>query len=131
MFHDMGHHDHKALDEMSAKFRPWLEERMKSQQYLAWLTESDDGKIVAGAGLWIMDWPPHMIGTQARRGNALNFYTVPEFRRRGLARRLMETLLAWCRENSLEVLILHASKEGRPLYESLGFEATNEMRLLL
>ncbi len=127
----MGHHDHKALDEMSAKFRPWLEERMKSQQYLAWLTESDDGKIVAGAGLWIMDWPPHMIGTQARRGNALNFYTVPEFRRRGLARRLMETLLAWCRENSLEVLILHASKEGRPLYESLGFEATNEMRLLL
>jgi len=24
---------------------------------------------------------------------------------------------------------LHASAEGRPLYEKLGFEATNEMRL--
>jgi len=26
---------------------------------------------------------------------------------------------------------LHASKMGRPLYESLGFEATTEMRLKL
>jgi hypothetical protein len=26
-------------------------------------------------------------------------------------------------------VILHASDEGRPLYEKLGFEATNEMRL--
>jgi len=26
---------------------------------------------------------------------------------------------------------LHASDKGRPLYESLGFEATNEMRLKL
>src|SRR5947208_3272495 len=28
----------------------------------------------------------------------------------------------------LETLVLHASPEGRALYESLGFAATNEMR---
>ena len=28
-------------------------------------------------------------------------------------------------------LFLHASAEGRPLYEELGFEPTNEMRLRL
>ena len=30
--------------------------------------------------------------------------------------------------NTLVDIVLHASTEGRPLYESLGFVATNEMR---
>ena len=43
----------------------------------------------------------------------------------------MEHLLAWCRGEGIEVVELHASDEGRPLYESLGFIQTNEMRLTL
>jgi hypothetical protein len=31
----------------------------------------------------------------------------------------------------LVAVFLHASDEGRPLYESLGFKATNEMVLRL
>jgi GNAT superfamily N-acetyltransferase len=133
MFHDMGYHDNAALDDMCSKFRPWLAAKMESGQYLAWLAspESDPGVIAAGAGLWIMDWPPHMIGSQARRGNIVNVYTAPAYRRRGLARRLMETILDWCRADSLDTVVLHASKEGRPLYDSMGFSATNEMRLML
>jgi GNAT superfamily N-acetyltransferase len=78
-----------------------------------------------------MDWPPHMVGTQARRGNVVNVYTADAWRRRGLARRLMDAILDWCRANSLDVVVLHASKDGRPLYDSMGFTATNEMRLIL
>jgi GNAT superfamily N-acetyltransferase len=58
-------------------------------------------------------------------------YTEPQFRRRGLARRLIEAALEWCRENKIDVVILHASPEGRALYESLGFQASNEMRINL
>lgn len=32
------------------------------------------------------------------------------------------------REARVSHLVLHASSEGRPLYEALGFVATNEMR---
>jgi GNAT superfamily N-acetyltransferase len=132
MFHDMGYHDAAALDDMCAKFRPWLIAKMEAEQYLAWLAmPSGEEVIAAGAGLWIMDWPPHMVGAQARRGNVVNVYTTPEYRRRGLARRLMDTILDWCRANSLDVVVLHASQDGRPLYESMGFTATNEMRLML
>jgi len=31
----------------------------------------------------------------------------------------------------VDVVVLHASPEGRPLYEALGFAATNEMRIQL
>jgi hypothetical protein len=41
----------------------------------------------------------------------------------------METALGWCRDNGIRAVILHASNEGRALYEALGFKSTNEMRL--
>lgn len=131
MFQDMGYHDDVALNSMSAKFRVWLLEHMNARDYHAWLVSAPDGSIAAGAALWLMDWPPHMVGQGPRRGNILNVYTAAHFRRRGLARELMQTVLAWCGENRLDTIILHASPSGRPLYESMGFQPTNEMRIRL
>jgi ribosomal protein S18 acetylase RimI-like enzyme len=115
MFHEMGYRDQPVLDAMAVAFRPWLLRMMHSGEYLAWFAVADGGSIAAGLGLWLMDWPPHMIGPGARRGNILNVYTAPEHRRQGLAR----------------AVILHASQEGAPLYEALGFRPTNEMRIVL
>jgi GNAT superfamily N-acetyltransferase len=129
MFSEMGYRDEQALDQMSAAFEPWLVSRMELGEYLAWVAVSADGAVAAGLGLWLMNWPPHMIGPGARRGNILNVYTEPHARRLGLARRLMDKALAWCRDNGIRAVILHASPDGRPLYESLGFSSTNEMRL--
>jgi len=131
MFQDMGYNDEVALNSMSSKFRVWLLHHMNAGDYHAWLASAPDGSIAAGAGLWLMDWPPHMVGDGARRGNILNVYTVENFRRRGLARQLMQAVLSWCSENSIDTIILHASTSGRSLYESMGFIPTNEMRLRL
>jgi GNAT superfamily N-acetyltransferase len=131
MFSEMGHRDDEALSKMSHAFEPWLAGKMQTGEYLAWFAVGADGSVAAGLGLWLMDWPPHIIGPGARRGNILNVYTEPHSRRLGLARRLMETALAWCRANGIRAVILHASDDGRRLYELLGFESTNEMRLRL
>jgi GNAT superfamily N-acetyltransferase len=131
MFFDAGFRDARELDRMSAEFRPWLERKMRDHEYLAWFAVDPGGAIAAGLGLWLMDWPPHMIGPGPWRGNILNVYTRPESRRMGLARRLMDTALEWCRGNRVQAVILHSSDDGRPLYESLGFKPTNEMRILL
>jgi GNAT superfamily N-acetyltransferase len=104
---------------------------MNSGDYHAWIVAAPDALVVAGAGLWLMDWPPHMVGVGSRRGNILNVYTVPKFRRHGLGRWLTQTAVEWCRKNAVDIVILHASNEGRPLYESLGFISSNEMQLKL
>jgi GNAT superfamily N-acetyltransferase len=125
MFFDMGYRD--GLDTMVEAFVPWVIEKMRAGEYLGWFAVAEDGAIAAGAGLWLMDWPPHMIGPGSR-GNILNVYTEPGYRRQGLARRLTETAIDWCRAYGIGTVILHASEEGRELYRSLGFERTNEMR---
>jgi GNAT superfamily N-acetyltransferase len=132
MFLDMGHPDDAAMAAMTEAFRPWIAQKMKAREYVAWFAAEENGTIAAGLGLWLMDWLPHMIGGGSpRRGNIVNVYTQPHHRRKGVARALMQTAMNWCRENGVGCVILHASKEGRPLYESLGFHPTYEMRILL
>jgi GNAT superfamily N-acetyltransferase len=72
----------------------------------------DAGKIVATATL--LPYGTHL----AWIGMVL---TRPEYRRQGLARRLMEEVIAIAERRGIHTLKLDATDDGRPLYESLGF----------
>ena len=129
MFSDMGYRDASWRDEMAVAFLPWLQRKMETGEYLAWFALAPDGSVAAGAGLWLTEWMPVRIGRDPRRGHIVNVYTEVPYRRLGLARRLMENILDWCRQEGIAMATLNASDEGRPLYESLGFRATNDMRM--
>ncbi len=129
MFQAMGFRDRANMEAMELKFKDWVTAKIKSGEYLGWLATDGHGTVVAGAGIWILPWPPHPADLSGRRAYAMNVYTEPAFRLRGLARRLTLTLLDWCREHEIKTITLHASKEGRALYEALGFRQTNEMRI--
>ena len=131
MFRDMRNAEASALDEMEARFLPWVTSKLAAGEYLGWFAVAADGAIAAGAGLWLMEWPPHMVGKAGRRGYLLNVYTGERFRRRGLAKALVEIAMEWCRANGIDVMVLHASDVGRSIYEQLGFAATNEMRMVV
>jgi len=130
MFEDMRTGTPALLDGMEARFDLWLRERMENGRYLTWFAITPEGSIASGAGLWLMDWPPHIIGEAAYRGYLLNVYTEQEYRRNGLGRMLTQNALDWCWANNIEVVVLHASAQGRRIYEKMGFQSTNEMRLL-
>ena len=95
--------------------------------YRGWLTELDRD-VVAGAGVILRPLLPRPGQPDgATEVEVLNVYTEPQHRRCGLARGLMHAVLAWCAAQRFAKVTLHASDAGRPLYESLGFSATNEM----
>jgi ribosomal protein S18 acetylase RimI-like enzyme len=127
MFVDAGRRDSPVLHVMSQNFEPWVVRMIKEGKYLGWLTE-DDGKVIAGAGLLLLDWPPHPLDPHSiQRGYLLNVYVEPEYRRRKLASHLIEYALAEARRRKIRVVALHSTDEGRALYESNGFRQTNEM----
>ncbi len=128
MFEDMGNKDTEALSRMEAAFRPWLIDHMRRNLYISWLACKAGGAVVAGSDLWLMDWPPGQYDISLYRGYLLNVYTHPDYRRRGLARQLVQLCTDWCYANDVQIVTLHASDEGRKVYERLGFTPTNEMR---
>lgn len=128
MFSDMGHNDAEVLATIRSLTRDYLVQAMPSSAYVAWLAFEDE-KVVGGVGLVVNPWPGSPGSTLAKRAWVLNMYVVPAARRRGIARALMNEVLGYCREQGFRSVNLHASDAGRPLYESLGFVPTNEMRL--
>lgn len=58
-------------------------------------------------------------------------FVHPAYRRRGIARRLMQMTIEWARARHCRRVRLRASDEGRELYASLGFGAGREMELNL
>lgn len=127
MFVDAGREDNQVLGVMSHHFEPWVAKMIGEGKYFGWLT-SDRDRVVAGLGLLILDWPPHPFDpASVHRGYLLNMYVEAEHRRRKLGSHLIELALVEARLRSIRVIALHATDEGRPLYESCGFRQTNEM----
>ena len=118
MFRDMGNGTDAELDAMAAATRPWLLQALANDSYRGWLAETGDGRIIAGGGILISSWPARPEDPNTRRALILNVYTEPSFRR-GLARELMLLMISWLRDQGFQGVVLHASAEGRPLYESL------------
>jgi ribosomal protein S18 acetylase RimI-like enzyme len=117
MFVDDGVADRGNMAQMRANFVEWVRPKL------------EDGRLVAGAGLWEMEWPPHFMDEDSRRAYLLNFYVAPEMRQRGLARMLLGLAVAEAKSRGIKVVTLHASKLGRLVYEQGGFKASTEMML--
>jgi GNAT superfamily N-acetyltransferase len=128
MFRDMGDLSGNDIANLENASFVHMRQMMAEQRYVGWLVERH-GEVVAGAGMIISQLLPRP-GAIEGGAQALicNVYCGPEHRRRGLARALMTTMLEWCKRERMAKIVLHASPDGRPLYESLGFVQTNEMR---
>ena len=138
MFADMGELPPESFETFRAQSKEALRRLLERTQYIGWLASPADepGKIIAGAGVSLREVAPHPQPNTSgkfeivsgRQAIIQNVYTEPGWRRRGLAQLLMKEIIAWSQKTGIDSLVLHASDEGRPLYEKLGFVTTTEMR---
>ena len=131
MFDEMGFRDTAVLNCVEDLSREYFSEGLLTGTYRGWLMEGSNGQIVGGGGIVIADWPGYPGENHAARAWILNMYTEPGARRCGVAKRLLEVMIEWCRTKGFSAVSLHASTAGRPLYETAGFRQTNEMMLKL
>jgi GNAT superfamily N-acetyltransferase len=90
----------------------------------------DDGKVIGCASMsfmWIMPTFSHPTG---KRAHLMNVYTRSEYRRQGIARRMVEMLIDETWKRGATEISLDATTMGRPLYESLGFTNSTESMVL-
>jgi len=131
MFAEMGLGDAAALDRVDEASKEYFIEALHRSMYKGWLAETADHAVIGGGGIVVARWPGYPGETLAQRAWILNMYTEPVARGQGVAKRLVQVMIDWCRENGFSSVSLHACDAGRPLYESFGFQPTNEMRLKL
>ena len=89
--------------------------------YCAWLAETDGTPVACAVLIW-WPMPPTVDELHRRRGYVSSVYTRPEYRRLGLARTLMEMLVAAARDLGIRKVLLNSSTMGRQLYLNMGFQ---------
>lgn len=134
MWIEMGRVGPGEHDATSEAYGKWLAARMRRGTLTAFVIQDvapdgKPGKVIASGAVWIQDVQPRPGHPLTMWGYILSVYTEPGARRRGLARAIVDACIEHAREAGCTRACLHASDEGRPLYEELGFERTDEMWL--
>ena len=86
----------------------------------------DGEKVIACASMsymWIMPTFSHPTG---KRAHLMNVYTNKDYRRKGIARKMVNMLIEEAWNKGATEISLDATSLGRPLYESLGFGNNTE-----
>lgn len=82
----------------------------------------EHGLIIGVAMLLIVDKPANPRFTNGKIGEVMNVYTHKQYRRQGIATKLLQLLMEMAKQQRLDLVEVEASNEGYPVYQKLGFE---------
>jgi GNAT superfamily N-acetyltransferase len=80
-----------------------------------------NGQIIATAGLTLFEMPPTDKLLNGKVAKLMNMYTVPNYRRNGIATKMLEFVMEYAREHEYYKIMLNTSPMGKKLYENFGF----------
>ncbi len=109
----------------------WIREKLSSGKLIGFIARTEEGQVAGSGCIWIREQPPLPMSQYLEVPYLMSLYTEMEFRKRGVARLIAETAIAWCRAHGYDRVNLDASEEGKSLYETLGFKPGYAMRLQL
>lgn len=111
-----------AIPSMHAYFA----EHLPTGAFRVWVAEVE-GRLVSSIGLVIHSVPPSPHNLTVQEAYVMNLVTLPAYRRQGLAKALLRHVLEAARTEGISVVTLHASNDGRSLYEALGFSTRRDV----
>ena len=100
--------------------RTFVDAETSAGRMHTWIAETDRCIGVVSLLLWAR--PPRPFDHGQRDGYIVNMHVDREERGKGVGRRLLDECLASRDEFTIGRFFLHATDDGRPLYESAGFQ---------
>ena len=107
-------------DDFRAATRHFFERSLGGGTYVTWLAEVE-GEPAGCVGVALTPVPPRTADLRTWDGLVLTMWVEEEHRRRGIGEALLQRLLSDRDEIGIRRLVLHATEQGRTLYERFGF----------
>ncbi len=103
----------------------------KGDQTTILAMNEESGNVIGCATLCYIEMMPTFSHRTGKRAHLMNVYTNKDYRRQGVAMKMMELLIAEAKEKGVTEISLDATEEGRPLYEKCGFQGSDECMTLI
>ncbi len=131
MFNEMYPKLTKEIEASRAQTRQWIEEKLSEGTLVCFVVRTEDKHPIGSGCLWIKKEQPNPTKPRLEAPYLMSMYTEGDFRRRGVARLIVKSAVAWSKAHGYDRINLHATEVGSSLYEEYGFRQTNEMQLKL
>lgn len=89
-----------------------------------------DKAVVGCASLCYIKLMPTFSHPTGKRAHLMNVYTKSEYRRQGIAYKMINILINEAKEKGVTEISLDTTKQGRALYKKCGFVESNECMVL-
>ena len=93
---------------------------MKDGTFVSWIAV-DKGKIIGTSGMSFVEKPPYFGCPSGRIGLLSSMFTNPNYRRRGIAKELLNRVVDEARDYGCGTIQITASDIGVKLYTAYGF----------
>ena len=92
--------------------------------FISWIA-SLDGDIIATSGISFVEQPPHYGNPSGKIGILSSMYTVEQYRRKGIAKKLLGLVVNEAKEYGCGAVHITASDMGAFLYQDFGFRRSS------
>ena len=81
-----------------------------------------NGKIISVAYLILSEKPSNPNFINGKTGTLMNVYTYPEYRKKGIATKLIMEIIKEAKNINVKIINLEATNAGIKLYKKIGFK---------
>lgn len=107
--------------DISANLTDYFRKHIKNKSFVGWIALYNN-KIIATSGMSFSEKPPYYGNPSGKIGILSSMYTVKDFRRKGIAKKLIELVVNEAKKYGCGTVYITASEQGSFLYESCGFK---------
>lgn len=103
---------------------------LKNNTHIAYLVFNENS-IVGSGGISFFQVMPTYHNPSGYKAYIMNMYTHPDYRRRGIAYKMLDILVNEAKSKGINAISLETTEMGRPVYEKYRFvQMKNEMELV-
>ena len=117
------------MGDVEKQSRLYYEKALRDGTHTACLVFDRDRWVGAG-GISYYQVMPTYHNPSGNKAYIMNMYTHPEYRRQGIAFRMLDLLVGDARSKQIAFISLEATVMGRPLYEKYGFVPMDDEMIL-
>lgn len=111
----------EALLDLAPALNKYYEKHLEDGTFVSWLAIDGD-EIIATSGMSFVEKPPYYSNPSGKIGLLSSMYTLKQYRRKGIAKTLLEKVIQEATEYGCGVIQITASDKGVLLYTDYGFE---------
>jgi predicted acetyltransferase len=120
-----GVQNEESIQSLRNQMTQYFSKAMLDNTCISFIAKCDG--IVSGIGsMHIREMPGNFKNPSGKWAYIMNMYTVPEYRRNGICKSILNLLVEEGKKSGITAFELHATKEGEKVYIQEGFELYHE-----